>query len=509
MPQIINTNMASLNSQRHLNATQMGLSRTMERLSSGKRINSARDDAAGLGISERMTSQINGMNQAIRNARDGISMGQTAEGALSTMDDMLQRARVLAVQASNASNSPADRQALQDEVGQLVSELNRIAEVTTFNGQKLLDGTLGTQYFQIGANAGETIGANGTNFLTNNYGNYRVQDVAIRPAKTLDNTDPKKPVSSKDPAKVKLTGYLGSADLDITEKDSARTIVGKINNLSGKTGITATARTTAFLHLKENKTYAFKLASNNEEPVIVSFAVGNDASLGDSFAAAINAINAQTAKTGVMAEYDAVNQGIKLVNQGGNDINLSQSITASKAKVAVYDADGIVKGRPDNDPSGTISEVVPDTPEEPVSCYGVVTLDSPNSFVVEDPDNPTAKANAGVYNLVGTAALMPVSSLDVSTFEKAQNAIVIVDSALVHITSEMARYGALQARFESTISNLEVTSENTSNARSRIQDADYAQETAALARATILQQAGTSMLAQANQMPQTVLSLLQ
>lgn len=482
MPQIINTNMASLNSQRHLNATQMGLSRTMERLSSGKRINSARDDAAGLGISERMTSQINGMNQAIRNARDGISMGQTAEGALSTMDDMLQRARVLAVQASNASNSPADRQALQDEVGQLVSELNRIAEVTTFNGQKLLDGTLGTQYFQIGPNAGETIGANGTNFLTNNYGNYRVQNIAMAPDTT------------KTAATVKLTGYLGSADLDITATDSARTIVGKVNNLSGDTGITATAQTTALLTCNPGETFAFKLSSNNadDDPVTISFAVGNDTSLGDSFAAAINAINAQTAKTGVMAEYDSTNQGIKLVNQGGNDIKMLQTITASTAEVHAYDADG--------KPTGT--KAVGDT--TPVVSYGVVTLDSPNSFVAENTGTTTP-----AYTLVGTAELMPVSQLDVSTFEKAQNAIVIVDSALVHITSEMARYGALQARFESTISNLEVTSENTSNARSRIQDADYAQETAALARATILQQAGTSMLAQANQMPQTVLSLLQ
>ena len=499
MPQIINTNMASLNSQRHLNTTQSSLATAMERLSSGKRINSARDDAAGLGISERMTSQINGMNQAIRNARDGISLGQTAEGALGTMNDMLQRARVLAVQASNATNSPADRQALQDEVGQLVSELNRLAEVTTFNGQKLLDGTMGTQYFQIGPNAGETIGANGTNFLTANYGNYRVQNVATKPSVKAAPATPPAVVGT-----VKLTGYLGSADLKITENDSARTIVGKVNNLSGDTGVTATARTTAFLDLATDKTFAFKLASNNEEPVIVSFAVGSDASLGDTFAAAINAINAQTAKTGVMAEYDAVNQGIKLVNQGGNDIKLSQSITGSAAKVATYDAEGKVKGRPTAAPDTTVSEAVPADETKPVSCYGVVTLDSPNSFVAEKVGTDTP-----AYNLVGTAELMPVSSLDVSTFDKAQEAIVIVDSAIVHIVGEMARYGALQARFESTISNLEVTSENTSNSRSRIQDADYAQETAELARTTILQQAGTSMLAQANQFPQTVLGLLQ
>ena len=485
MPQIINTNMSSLNSQRHLNATENDLFTTMQRLSSGKRINSAKDDAAGLGISERMTSQINGMNQAIRNARDGISLGQTAEGALGTMNDMLQRVRVLAVQASNATNSPADRQALQDEVGQLVSELNRIAEVTTFNGQHLLDGTMGTQYFQIGPNAGETIGANGTNFLTNNYGNYRVQNVA------------KKPDTAKAAEVVKITGYLGSADLNITAGDNARTIVGKVNNLSGDTGVTATAQTTALLTCTPGQTFAFQMSSNNadDDPVTISFAVGNDLSLGDSFAAAINAINAQTAKTGVMAEYDSVNMGIKLTNQGGNDIKMSQSITTSTAYMNTYDANGIVDATSQTEVSGD--------PADPTVNYGVVTLDSPNSFVAENV------SGGGAYNLVGTASLMPVSQLDVSTFEKAQEAIVTVDSALVHIVGEMARYGALQARFESTISNLEVTSENTSNSRSRIQDADYAQETANLARATILRQAGTSMLSQANQMPQTVLGLLQ
>ena len=501
MPQIINTNMASLNSQRHLNATQSALSTTMERLSSGKRINNARDDAAGLGISERMTSQINGMNQAIRNARDGISLGQTAEGALGTMNDMLQRVRVLAVQASNATNSPADRQALQDEVGQLVSELNRIAETATFNGQKLLDGTMGTQYFQIGANAGEVIGANGTNFLTDNYGNYRVQNTAIKPSTA------KAAATGADI--VKLTGYLGSADLETTTTDTARTIAGKVNNLSGETGVTASARTTAFLALTEGHTYNFKVASNNETPVIVSFAVGDDVTLGDTFAAAINAFNAQTAKTGVMAEYDSVNKGLRLINQSGEDIKLHENIQATPVpKLAAYDENGKVTDLTKNGVDIPAEETVAadgktKTPNNPTVGYGVVTLDSPNGFVVK-PDT-----TVGAYNLAGTAKLMEVSQLDVSTFDKAQEAIVIVDSALVHIVGEMARYGALQARFEATISNLEVTSENTSNARSRIQDADYAQETAALARATILQQAGTSMLAQANQFPQTVLSLLQ
>jgi len=483
MPSIINTNMMSLNSQRHLNATQSSLARAMERLSSGKRINSAKDDAAGLGIAERMTSQINGMNQAIRNARDGISLGQTAEGALSTMNDMLQRVRVLAVQSSNATNSPADRQALQDEVGQLVSELNRLAEVTTFNGQFLLNGTMGTQYFQVGPNAGEVIGANGTNFMTNTYGNYRVEQDGVTPIAA--------PVT-KTGGDVKITGYKGSADLTITATDTARTLVGKINNLTGDTGVTATAKTTAHLSLNPNATYALNVTSNNGTPVIVSFATGPDVSLSDSFAAAINAFNAQSAKTGVSAEYDAINQGIRLVNANGNDITIENTL-AAVSNLFAYQADWqtlVAGGISANTPGAT--------------AFGTVTLDSPNSFVVED--NPTGSPE---YTLAGTGFLMAVSSLDVTTFVNAQKALAIVDSALVHIVGEMARYGALQARFEATISNLEVTAENMTNSRSRIEDADFSQETAALARATILQQAGTAMLAQANQIPQMVLNLLQ
>ncbi|WAW09587.1 flagellin [Oxalobacter vibrioformis] len=487
MPQIINTNMMSLNSQRHLNATQSALSQAMERLSSGKRINSAKDDAAGLGISERMTSQINGMNQAIRNARDGISLGQTAEGALSTMNDMLQRVRVLAVQSSNATNSPADRQALQDEVGQLVSELNRIAEVTTFNGQNLLNGTMGTQYFQVGPNANEVISANGTNFMTTTYGNYRV----LKDGATPEGT----PAKTANASSV-ITGYLGKATLNMTAQDSARTIAEKINLLEGDTGVTASAKTTAHLNtLANGATYALALQSNNATPVVVSFAIGADNTLGDAYAAGINAINAQASKTGVTAEYYVASggePGIRLTNPNGNDISLeSDAASTAPMSLATFNADGTIGG------GIAIAAGTAGT------AFGQVTIDSPNSFVVTET---TAFAQ---YLLGGTGQLMPVSTMDVSTFDEAQKTLAIVDSALVHIVGEMARYGALQARFESTISNLEVTAENTTNSRSRITDADYAQETAALSRASILQQAGTSMLAQANQIPQTVLGLLQ
>jgi flagellin len=372
-------------------------------------------------------------------------------------------------------------------VGQLVSELNRIAEVTTFNGQHLLNGTMGTQYFQVGPNAGETIGANGTNFMTTTYGNYRVENTGA---------DPEKP-AVKAGGGVRLTGYKGSSPLTVTVQDSARTIVEKINNLSGDTGITATAKTMGVIK-PDPGTYALNLKSNNGDPVIVSFAIGTDLTLNDSYAAAINAFNAQTAKTGVMAEFysDNPNYGIKLTNQNGNDIQIQNTLSTTAHLYACTPA-GVL--------TGTNTVMSSDTAYSTV--FGSVTLDSPNSFVVEDLGGGTVQSPE--YPLNGTGLLMAVSGMDVSTFDKAQKTLAIVDSALVHVVGEMARYGALQARFESTISNLEVTAENTTNSRSRIQDADYAQETAALSRALILQQAGTSMLAQANQLPQSVLGLLQ
>ena len=507
MPAIINTNMASLNSQRHLSATQLDLFQAMQRLSSGKRINNARDDAAGLGIAARMGAQITGMNQGIRNARDGISLGQTAEGALSTMNEMLQRIRVLAVQSSNATNSPSDRQALQNEVGQLVAELNRLAETTTFNNQYLLNGTLGTQYFQVGPNANELIGANGANFLTEYYGNYRTVQDGVDPKRMLSPAPPGEfpELPGKSGGLVRLTGYQGAEELTITGNDTARTIVEKINKMVADTGITATAKTTAFLELEEGKTYSFQLRSNNikTDPAIISFAVGDDISLNDSFAAAINAINAQTAKTGVTAEYDPDNQGIRLANANGNDIVLSNTLTSSQSWLYSYDVKGhlVPAG---GQYSGTSAD------GDGAVAFGTVTLDSPYGFVAEEVNPLSDSEEYPIAGPSGTATgeLMRVSDLDVSTFEKAQKALAIVDSAIVHIVGEMARFGALQARFEATILNLEVNSENTSNAKSRIMDADYAQETSSLARSTILQQAGIAMLSQANQMPQMVLNLI-
>ena len=258
--QVINTNISSLNSRRHLNNTQSILATAIERLSSGKRINSAKDDAAGLGISDRMTSQINGMNQAIRNARDGISMSQTAEGALSTSRDMLQRIRTLAVQSSNATNASVDRQALQDEVNELTAELNRIAQTTSFNGQKLLDGTMGTQYYQAGANAGELIFASGSNFLTRVYGDYRLYSKAAASAAGAALTDT-----------MTVSGYLGSSGTIDLKGKSAREAAALVNAQAGKTGVTATAKTEAVFAATKGVAYSLAVQSGANEAVTVAF----------------------------------------------------------------------------------------------------------------------------------------------------------------------------------------------------------------------------------------------
>ena len=487
MPQIINTNIASLNSQRHLNTTQSALSTALERLSSGKRINSAKDDAAGLGISERMTTQINGMNQAIRNARDGISMSQTAEGALSTSGDMLQRIRTLAVQSSNATNSAADRQALQDEVNELSAELNRIATTTKFNGQNLLDGTLGAQNYQVGANAGELITSSGTNFQTHVYGNNRTYTLS---QVTADNSTALEYAGDD----IVVSGRYGSTSALTLQSDatSAKQAAAMINAETFKSGVSATAKTEAVLTGTAGGSYSIALSSNNAvaDAATVSFTIGATLDA-DGYAAAVNAINAASAKTGVIAEFNKEFGGIKLTNSAGENIRMSEVTT-----VGGLELDAIAYAAADDAGSLLGSVTVAATTAE---VMGVVTLDSQSSFGISGTDTDFDEASS---------QLKAVAQLDVTTFDKAQLAIAIADAAINTINAERARYGALQSRFEATIKNLEINSENSSNARSRIQDADYAQETANLSRASILQQAGTAMLAQANQMPQTVLSLI-
>jgi len=482
MASVINTNVSSLNSQRNLSASQSSLNTSIQRLSSGLRINSAKDDAAGLAISDRMQSQIKGMTQATRNANDGVSMAQTAEGALSSSGDILQRVRELAVQSSNSSNSASDRKALQTEVTQLTSELNRIANTTEFNGQKLMDGSMGTANFQVGANAGQLISMTGSNFTTSTYGNNR-----------LDASEKQAAVGTSNgvtAGTMTINGSQGSKDVAVKLNDTAKATAAAINKVSGDTGVTATANTEALLKATADKSYTFELTSDNSEAVKISFSVGTDDANG--YASAVSAFNAQSAKTGVTASYDADGGGLKLTHADGNDIKLDNvSSGDGTATLATYDADGEVI-------TGGVAT------EAGATATGRIVLDSEQSFSVDDGSG--FKLDEG--DDTGSSALKSVADLDISTFEGAQLAIKTADAALASVNSQRAQYGALQSRFESAISNLSSSTENLSASRSRIVDTDFAAETANMTRGQILQQAGTSMLAQANSLPNGVLSLL-
>ena len=499
MASTINTNIASLTAQRNLGMNQTSLNTSIQRLSSGLRINSAKDDAAGLAISERFTSQIRGLNQAVRNAGDGISLAQTAEGALKASGDILQRVRELAVQSANASNSPGDRQALQQEVSQLASELDRISQTTEFNGAKLLNGTFGTKQFQVGANANQTIVAATANLRTNQYGNNQIAGTgataqATTTAATAFNSN------GVVAGTLALNGALGSANITVVLNDSAKITADAINLQTQSTGVTATARTEAQVTFGTAGAYTLTLRSDNTANETVSFSISAITGA-DGLSNAISAINEKSSKTGIVAQLNSAGTGVILGNTSGNNILVGDTASANGGVTTVQkmarDSAGVATT------AGTAQAIVNTTAADAVVTGGYITLDSDKSYSV------TATTTTAL-GAVGTSSstLRKVSDLDVTSFDKATDALKTVDSALSFINGERAKLGALQSRFETSINNLQVTSENLSSSRSRILDADFASETANLSRAQILQQAGTAMVAQANQLPQGVLALL-
>jgi len=377
MSSVINTNIASLDTQRALNSSQSALNTSIQRLSTGLRINSASDDAAGLEISERMNSQIRGLTVAARNANDGVSLAQTAEGALGQVGDMVQRIRELAVQSSNATNTQADRSGIQQEVTQLKAEIDRVSQTTNFNGTKLLDGSFSAANFQVGANAGESITVNS---ITNS----------------------------------QLSG-MGVVNQATTQNSTA---------ISDMTAVAA-----GTLTINGTDIGALAAAGTTQQRQ----------------ADVVDAINRVSTTTGVGAFYDSTNN--KIVLSSASNITIAGSGNAAQV-----------------------------------------------GFAAADSANAAASGN--------------MSTLDVSSYAGAQLAIQQCDAALTQVNGSRANLGALQSRFESAVSNIQIASENTSAAKSRITDTDYAAETANMTRAQILQQAGNAMLAQANQLPNQVLTLL-
>lgn len=615
MPQIINTNIPSLNAQRNLNTSQNQLSTSLERLSSGLRINSAKDDAAGLAISTRFTTQINGLNQAVRNANDGISLSQTAEGALGASGNSLQRIRQLALQAANSTNSASDRAALNAEVQQLLAEIDRVGQTTQFNGTNILDGSFSSAQFQVGANANQTINFSIAGATTDILGAYQVTGAAVTTS-AFDGSG-----FTINGVEVGVSAATSAAGVTA---ESAAAKATAINGVSSQTGVTATATNTI--------TGVAPIAGQslaNGDLVINGISVGAIASDANAVVQGRNArdsINAVSAQTGVTATTDAATGALTLTAADGRDITISAGNAASAAVVTdIYNATGL-DAATESDPTGNSTRdivfsvgdgvVAADTGSanevvigDTVTIGGVVYefYDSSGSYsgsnvgvgvaiaagdqtntvaaalntaingqralgtttvsstvstgtltltqdilgaaaldvtdgltdaaslntagattLGTDAGGATAVQNLGTLTLSSAAnftlsgadlayaglassspALSKLNTVDISTVSGANSAISIIDGALSQINSIRAGLGAIQTRFETTIVNLSTTSENLSAARSRILDADFAAETAALTRATILQQAGISILAQANALPQQVLSLLQ
>ncbi|MES2130098.1 MAG: flagellin [Pseudomonadota bacterium] len=488
----INTNIASLNSQRNLNVSQGSLATSLQRLSSGLRINSAKDDAAGLAISERFTSQIRGLNQAVRNANDGISLAQTAEGGLQTAGDLLQRVRELAVQSANGSNSTSDRASLQGETLQLTQELNRVANTTQFNGQNVLDGSLTNAQFQVGANANQTISVGiasakssdiGNNTVTSQITAGTISSAVIGGAGTLATTLNNFAAQDLTVAGNGTTALAGTAG-SLVAGSSAKTIAANVNGVASKTGVSATASTTATVTSVSTGAVSFKLVGSNSSasPVTISATVAASSDL----SAVAQAVNAQSGTTNITATADK-SGNLVLSDNAGNDIKIENITGLDTATVA--GGDGIASAA-----VGAAGVAV---------VGGKVAFDSAQGF--------TISTSAGTTFLTGSSVgstLNAVSAIDISTTTGANNALATIDAALTSINNNRASLGAVQNRFASTISNLQTTSENLSAARSRIQDTDFASETANLTRGQILQQAGTAILAQANSLPNGVLALL-
>jgi len=381
-----------------------------------------------------------------------------------------------------------------------VSELDRVATTTSFNGRTLFDGSFGTVNFQVGANANETITSNTANLRTINYGNNQVGAAgAGLGAGALAAAGAE--ASAVTGGAFDVNGYIGTKTITVTAADSAKTVAQSVNNVSGNTGVTATARTDVKLTFSAAGAYNMKILGDNTTAEAVSFTL-SAASGADGLSAAITAFNDKIAKTGVTASLTSDNAGIILSSANGTNIRLQDTTVANAGTVTVQ---GLKADQ--STALGAARVLAADATADGVLVTGQVTLDSEKSFSAVQ-----AAAGTNVLGAVGaatvTSTLNTVATLDVTTFINATAALKTVDGALTLINNERAKFGALQGRFESTVTNLQTTSENLSASRSRIRDADFAAETASLTRAQILQQAGVAMLAQANALPNNVLALI-
>jgi len=488
----INTNQSALNASRKLTSSSVALSKSFSRLSSGLRINGASDDAAGLSITNRFTAQIRGLNTAVRNSNDGISLAQTAEGALNEVTNILQRMRELAVQSANDTNNASDRSSLQAEVAQLKDEVERITTTTNFNGNTLLDGSFLDRQLQVGANVGEnlsiTVSAATTEALARQarYDSEGfVSATAIDALNGLTITNDlgafavRATVEADD--QVSTTLHETSAIAKASAINDSASVSG-VRAIVGETVLTATTIPGAGQIFETELDTANFLTVNGEK--ISGFKIQDN----DADGSLVDAINAVSEDTGVIAALNSDGR-LTLTAADGRNIELafSDSLLASDLGF-------------DGDTNVAVNDL-----DEVYVATGQITLQSRSHFDLAGDSSLIGFDAVGVY---GTNSQYSVSALNISERSEALKALDIIDLALEDVSSIRAELGALQNRLESTINNLSTTSENLTASRSRILDADFAEETAQLSRNQIIQQAGVSILAQANQQNQLALSLL-
>ena len=513
MPDMINTNILSMQAQQNLSTSQASLATSVQRLSSGLRINSAKDDAAGLAISDRMTSQVNGLTQAASNANNAISLTQTADGGLATTTTLLQTMRTLAVQAANGTNTASDRASIQLEVSQLQQEVNRVASTTQYNGSNLLDGSLTNAQFQVGANANQTISFSIGSSQASAIGSNTVAASGNATATNLTQAHASATAGVIDAnvfAAQALTIQGNGTSVSIpattlTAGSSGKAIAAAVNTASGSTGVTATATTSATLGAFAAGTVSLTLqgtptAAGGANPITVSATLGSATDL----SGLTSAINAQTGTTGITAVADLTHGTIALTNAAGDDIG----VTAGAGATGVT-----VTGSADAGAAGTAVTLAANGSVGDSATVGAsVSFSGPASFTVS-----SSVAAGGIFGgaaaSVNTSSLQSVASIDLTKMTNgvptgANSALAIIDAALANVDSSRASLGAIENRFTDTISNLQTTSNNLTSARSGIEDTDFAAETANLSRSQILQQAGTAMLAQANSLPNGVMALL-
>jgi flagellin len=497
----VNTNIGALVASNNMSKQAREMEQAMERLSSGLRLNSASDDAAGVSISERMNSQIKGLNQAIRNSQDAQNLIDTVEGANIEVVNILQRLRELAVQSANDTMSGLDRTFLADEATALIAEIDRIKDTTAYNGTKVLDGTFTSKMFQVGHKKDEEIAVSVSNVATSSIGRFELKGDTISDVVTdaaSENTE----------TSLTVDGFLGSAAAAVSAGSSAKQMAAAINEDFASTGVQATAVTFALINnLSDAGTVNFTLESDDGSASIVS----NNAATND-LTALRDAINAKSGVTQVTATFESGSQGgVILKHATGGDIvltNVSGKSAAATIDVHALDTDG--KTEKDTGPASTAMNGTND-----VYTVGTVTAFSTKAFTISGDDTDdagffdTTHGNSGATETGGTAAISNVASIAIGTQTGAEDAIAVLDGAIDQINQIRSDLGAVSNRLDKTINNLSNIVENTTASRSYINDADFAAETSALTKAQILNQAATSMLAQANASKQNILALLQ